>query len=99
MGSEMPEINDYGSAADAIAEASALIEATFLRVGKALEASVKVLTQLIESFEILLTELKSRNLEQALAGLAKAAAEVADIGQTRSTESGFARLKDLAEAI
>jgi hypothetical protein len=96
----MLETDNFTVAGNAIRAASALTETTFLQVGKALEASIEILARLTESFDTLLTELKSENLRQALESLAQAAARVTELGRTQSGESaGFDRLQRLAEAI
>jgi hypothetical protein len=96
----MLEADNFSVAGNAIRAASALTETTFLRVGKTLEASIEILAELTESFDTLLTELKSEHLRQALQSLKQAAARVAELGRTQSGESvGFDRLQRLAEAI
>src|ERR1700733_15394571 len=96
----MLEADNFIVAGNAIRAASALTETTFLQVGKTLEASIEILARLTESFDTLLTELKSEHLRQALQSLAQAAARVAELGRTQPGESaGFDRLQRLAEAI
>ena len=77
----MLETDNFTVAGNAIRAASALTETTFLQVGKALEASIEILARLTESFDTLLTELKSENLRQALESLAQAAARVTELAE------------------
>jgi len=96
----MLDTNEFAVAAGAIRAASALTEGTFLAVAKALEESIEILARLSESFDILLTELKSEELQQALQALAHAAADVTELGRTRSGENaGFDHLRRLTDAV
>jgi hypothetical protein len=96
----MLDTNQFAEAADAIRAALALTEGTFLKVGKALEESIEILARLSEGFDILLTELKSEELDQALRSLADAAANVTELGRTRSGENaGFDHLRQLTDAV
>jgi hypothetical protein len=92
--------NDCTNAADAIRSASSLTEATFLRAGQTLEASVGVLAELTSSFAAVLEELEGEKLGQALQALRGIAASVTALGQMRSQENArFQQMLGLTQAI
>ncbi len=95
----MPQ-RDFAEATDSISSASVLTEATFLRAGQALEASIEILAALTTRFEAMLADLAGETLGQALKALARTAARVGDPGDERADGlRRFERLRSLTGAI
>lgn len=91
---------DVITTVDTIRSASARTEATFLQVGRKLEASIGILARLTATFETLLAELKSESLDRAIVALSRAADQVVAFGRAHSGERAvFDRLQHLAHGI
>jgi hypothetical protein len=96
----MLEGNNLIKTLEAVKSASALTESTFLQIGKALEASIDILSTLACRFETALTELKNEKLGIALKSLGAAATRVAELGTGHSASSArFGEMQRVAEVI
>jgi len=94
------QTNDFNDAVSAIRSASALTEATFLKVGQSLEESIEILAKLTSRFETVLEDLEGDRLGQALEALTWTAAQVRQLGEEQLRDSArFDQMRCLTEAI
>ncbi len=92
--------DDAAGALPAIRSASALIETTFLKAGKALEASVEILAKMTAGSEAVLEGLGGENLNEALTALSRTAERINDLARDQGKESArFHDMHGMTEAI
>jgi hypothetical protein len=95
-----PACDDAASALPAIRSTSSLIEATFLKAGQALEASIEILAKMTAGSEAVLDSLGGENLNEALTALSRTADRINQLARDQGKESArFLGMREQTEAI
>ena len=92
--------DDATGALPAIRSASTLIETTFLKAGRTLEASIEILAKMTAGSEAVLESLGGDNLNEALTALARTAERINHLARDQGKGSvRFHEIHGITEAI